>query len=234
MSGDNLDSIYIKASSSSNGVVSILVGFSLIFLGALMLAFLPQIFFLPGVFIISGGIVGLIIGWFKLREPNYSLEITKEHIIYHHRRGKWRIHWDNIQRVDVPRVSRGIETVELEMLGFRLKNSDSFLDDISMRLITHLLLEQRPLVMHNLDPNCTTGRCYGDDMIEDEKYTRQDGSEVKGVTAMFGNRMLKLKERLGYDVFISTNELDRSPQEFIQLIKDCQETLLKQRMSELP
>jgi hypothetical protein len=229
MSGDNQDSIFIKASSSSNGVVSILVGCGLILLGILTLAFLPQIFFLPGVFIISGGIVGLIIGWFKLREPNYSLELTKEHIVYHHRRGKWRIHWDNIQRVDVPRVTKGIETVELEMLGFRLKNSDTFLDDISMRLITHLLLEQRPLVMHNIDPSCETGRCYGDDMIEDEKFIRQDGTEVKGVTAMFGNRMAKLKSRLGYDVYISTNELDRSPQDFIKLVKDCQETVLQQR-----
>jgi hypothetical protein len=157
------------------------------------------------------------------------LELTKEHIVYHHRRGKWRIQWDNIQRVDVPRVTKGIETVELEMLGFRLKNSDTFLDDISMRLITHLLLEQRPLVMHNIDPGCETGRCYGDDMIEDEKFTRQDGTEVKGVTAMFGNRMAKLKSRLGYDVFISTNELDRSPQDFIKLVKDCQETVLQQR-----
>lgn len=228
MSGNDQDSIFIKASSSTNGFTSLLVGTGLILLGLLLITLLPQIFFLPGVFIVSAGIVGLIIGWFKLREPPYSLELTKEHIIYNNRKGKWRIHWDNIQRVDVPRVTKGIDTVELDMLGFRLKDPDTFLDEISLRLITHLLMEQRPLVMQNVDPNCATGKCYGDDMIEDEKFTKQDGTEVKGVIAMFGNRMAKLKQRLGYDVFVSVNDLDRSPREFIELINNCQQTRLKE------
>jgi len=225
MSGNEQESIFIKAASTHNGAMSLIIGGGLIGVGALMIIFLPQLLFLPGVFIISGGIVGLIIGWFKLREPEHSFEITKECIIYHHRRGKWRIKWDNIQRIDVPRITKGMETVELEMLGFRLKRTDPFLDNISLRLITHLLMEQRPLVMHSAEPGCETGRCYGDDMMEGEKFVREDGKEIKGVLAMFGNRMQKLKTRLGYDVFISTNEIDRSPQAFIQLLRECQDTV---------
>jgi hypothetical protein len=226
MSGTD-DSIFIKAASTHNAMTSLLVGFALIGAGSLALALLPKLFFLPAIFIISGGIVGLIIGWFKLKEPAFSLQLTREHIIYHHRRGKWRLSWENIQRVDVPRVTRGIEQIDLEMIGFRLRDSDVFLDEISPRLITHLLMEQRPLTMQNRDANCATGNCYGDDMIEDEKFTRASGDVIRGVTAMFGNRMQKLNGQLGFDIFISTNEIDRDPQAFIRLLKECQESAVQ-------
>lgn len=233
MSGTD-DSIFIKAASSHNAMTSLLVGFSLIGAGSLALMLLPKIFFLPAIFIISGGIVGLIIGWFKIKEPAFSLQLTREHIIYHHRRGKWRLSWENIQRIDVPRVTKGIDQIDLEMIGFRLRDSDVFLDEISPRLITYLLMEQRPLTVQNRDPNCATGNCYGDDMIEDEKFTRSSGEVVSGVTAMFGNRMQKLNRQLGFDIFISTNEIDREPQAFIRLLKECQESAVQsQRMSEL-
>ncbi|MFT5541218.1 MAG: hypothetical protein ACI97K_001159 [Glaciecola sp.] len=227
MSGTENDSIFIKAASSHNAMTSILIGAGLVSLGALTSIILPKIFFLPSVFVISGGIVGLIIGWFKLKEPKHSLELTREHIIYYHRRGKWRIAWDNIQRIDVPRVTKGIEQIELEMIGFRLRNSDHFMDEISPRLITYLLMEQRPLTMQNRDPNSTAGQSYGSDMIEDEKFVRASGEVIKGVAAMFGNRMLKLRNQLGYDIFISSNEVDREAAKFIALLKDCQEAAAK-------
>ncbi len=90
MSGpeSEFESIFIKAASSHNAMTSILIGSGLVTLGAFACVVLPTLFFLPGVFIICGGIVGLIIGFFKLREPKHSLELTREHIIYYHRRGK--------------------------------------------------------------------------------------------------------------------------------------------------
>ena len=224
MSGIKSDSIFIRAASTHNGLTSILIGSGLILLGAFVCIVLPQILFVPGVFIISGGIVGLIIGWFKLKEPKYSLELSREYLIYYHRRGKWRISWDNIQRIDVPRITKGIEQVELEMIGFRLRDPDIFLDEISPRLITYLLMEQRPLTMQNLDSNCATGQCYGSDMIDDEKFVRNDGTNIRGVLAMFGHRMKKLRQQLGYDIFISSNEIDRDVNKFISLLKDCQAT----------
>ncbi|MFQ3248540.1 MAG: hypothetical protein ACI9O6_000342 [Glaciecola sp.] len=227
MSGTKSDSIFIRAASTHNGLTSILIGSGLILLGAFVCIVLPQILFLPGVFIISGGIVGLIIGWFKLKEPMYSLELSREYLIYNHRRGKWRISWDNIQRIDVPRITKGIEQVELEMIGFRLRDPDTFLDEISPRLITYLLMEQRPLTMQNLDSNCASGQCYGSDMIDDEKFIRSDGTNIRGVLAMFGHRMKKLRQQLGYDIFISSNEIDRDVNKFLSLLKDCQATAIQ-------
>jgi hypothetical protein len=78
--------------------------------------------------------------------------------------------------------------------------------------------------MQNRDPNCATGNCYGDDMIEDEKFERPDGTIIRGISAMFANRMKKLNAQLGFDIFISTNEIDREAQAFISLLKECQES----------
>ncbi|GAC28742.1 DUF2982 domain-containing protein [Brumicola pallidula] len=227
MSGPESESIFIKAASSHNAMTSILIGSGLVLTGAFMCVVLPKLFFLPGVFIISGGIVGLIIGFFKLKEPKHSLELTREHIIYYHRCGKWRISWENIQRIDVPRITKGIEQVDLEMIGFKLRDADIFLDEISPRLITYLLMEQRPLTMQNRAHNAATGRSYGADMIEDEKFLRTSGETIKGVSAMFGHRMGKLRNQLGYDIFISTNEIDREATKFIALLKDCQDSATK-------
>lgn len=232
-SNEITDTIYIRGVSSHNGLTSLLIGAGALLLGSLAINVLPELFFLAGILIIVAGIIAVFIGVFKIREPKFSLEITKEAITYHHRLGKWQISWDNIQRVDVPRVHMGLEHVDLELVGFKLKQPDTFLLNISPRLITHLLMEQRPLVVKAEKANCNTGRCYGDDILEDAKYRTSDGIMIKGVTAMFANRMRKLQAGLGYDVFISINELDRSAQEFVTLIRQCHDSVKQEKISTL-
>ncbi|MBT1451622.1 DUF2982 domain-containing protein [Glaciecola sp. XM2] len=226
MSGnESSETIFIRGISSHNGITTLLIGAAAVFLGGMTISLLPELFFLAGILIIAAGIIALTMGFFKIREPKYSLEITKERLTYHHRLGKWHIDWHNIQRVDVPRVHSGLEHIDLEMVGFRLKQPEAFLSTISPRLITHLLMEQRPLVTQAERASCGTGKCYGDDLIEDGKYQTTDGVELRGITAMFANRMRKLQSGLGYDVFISVNELDRSAQEFVNLVRDCHESV---------
>lgn len=224
------DTIYIRGVSSHNGLTTILIGLAALTVGSLMINLLPELFFLAGIIVIVVGIIAITMGIFKIREPKYSLEITKQAVTYHHRLGKWHIPWDNIQRVDVPRVHMGLEHVDLEMVGFRLKQPETFLPNISPRLITHLLMEQRPLVVKAEQANCGTGKCYGDDMIEDAKYKTADGTIIKGVIAMFANRMRKLQSGLGYDIFISINELDRSAEEFVTLVRQCQESVQQEKI----
>ncbi|WP_395340030.1 DUF2982 domain-containing protein [Ningiella sp. W23] len=232
MSGtDTSDSILIRGVSSHNGLTSMLIGIGALILGGLTISVLPELFFLAGILIIAAGIIGIIMGFFKLREPKHSVEINKDALIYHHRLGKWHIEWDNLQRVDVPRIHKGLEHVDLEMVGFRLKNPEPLLQNISPRLITHLLMEQRPLVAQIERANCETGRCYGDDLIEDAKYKTSDGTVIKGVVAMFANRMRKLQEGHGYDVYVSVNELDRSAQEFVTLIRECHDSVKQERLT---
>jgi hypothetical protein len=230
MSGnESSDSIFIRGVSSHNGFTTLLIGASGVLLGGLTITVLPELFFLAGILIIAAGIIALVMGFFKIREPKYSLEITKERLTYYHRLGKWHIEWENVHRVDVPRIHSGLTHIDLEMVGFRLKDSEAFLANISPRLIAHLLMEQRPLLTQAERGSCDTGRCYGDDVIDDAKYKTAAGEELKGIAAMFAHRMRRLQSGLGYDVFISVNELDRSAPEFVALIRQCHEAVQEEK-----
>ena len=232
MSGNNDGSIFIRAVSKSNGITSVVFGAIGLVIAALWLTLLPEWLFLAGIFITSAALVCLLIGYFKIREPNYSLEIAKDYITYQHRLGSWRIHWDDLQRADCPKVRHGLEHVPLEAVGFKLKSYNDFLRTISPRLATHLLMEQRPLLMQNTDENCASGSCYEQSMFDDKDYVMEDGTVLKGIKAMLAHRMVELRKRLGFDIFIASSELDRDAQAFAQLISSCQKTRLQDTINE--
>ena len=221
MSGDNTDEIFIRATSKRNGITSVVIGLAGLLFSFLWLSFAPDWLFLAGVFITSASIVALLIGWFKLREPEHSIRITHQTIYYHHRLGAWTLDWDNVQRIDCPRVRHGLDHVDLEAIGFRLKDYSPFLQGVSPRLATHILMEQRPLLMQNRDENCATGTCGNFDMFDDKAFTTSDGQTLTGVKAMLANRMSQLRQQLGFDVYVSAADLDRSPAEFAALMKSC-------------
>lgn len=220
------DKICIRSSASSNGVTTLIVGALVAAVGTVCVVLLPPLFFLVGILFLSGSIIAFVMGFYKLREPPHSLHISKTHLVYFHRKGQWNIPWSNIQRIDVPRVHKGLEHIDLEMVGFRLKQPEAFLNDISPRLITHLLMEQRPLVTQLISNDCSSGQCYGDDIIDDTKYKLPDGSMLTGINAMFANRMRKLQQGLGYDIYLSVNDIDREAHEFVNLLRECQESLI--------
>ncbi len=232
MSGNNSnsESIFIKSAASTNGMTTLLVGAIVALIGACIIILLPQLFFLVGILFLSGSIIAFVMGFYKLKEPKYSIELTREAIKYQHRKGTWLIEWDNVHRIDVPRIHKGLEHVDLEMVGIRLKQPESMLNNISPRLITHLLMEQRPLIAHLAMSNCQSGQCYGDDIIEDTKFKCADGNLITGVSAMFANRMAKLQQGLGYDIYVSANDLDRDSQAFVNLLRKCHESVMIEKV----
>ena len=42
---------------------------------------------------------------------------------------------------------------------------------------------------------------------------------------MFAHRMERLHQGLGYDLFIDVDQLDRTPDKFVQLLNQCIETV---------
>lgn len=218
------DSILIKAGSKRNGFTTFLFGVSALFIAILLIALLPHSLFLVGVFALSASIVTMLIGWFKMREPPHSVELTREQLCYFHRHGQWRVDWHNIQRIDVPKISNGLQQEPLGLVGIRLKDYGPLLKGISRRLATNLLLEQRPLL---LQANaCSSSGCYSADLIEDDRFKAQNGEIFSGIAAMLGNRMTKLRARLGYDLYISVSELDRSTDEFVALLRQCHQQVI--------
>lgn len=219
------DTIYIRATAKRNSLTSLIVGGVLLILSLIIFKLLPDNFFILGIFATTSAIVALLIGWFKIREPGHSLALSKTHINYHHRAGNWQLDWDNVQRIDTPKVQHGLEQTTLTLVGIRIKDYVPLLENISPRLMTRTLMEQRALLLQAPDPSCNSGTCYSDDLIENDHFKTECGKSYKGVQAMYANRMQKLRQRLGYDLFINAAELDRTAEEFVTLLRSCQETL---------
>jgi hypothetical protein len=184
----------------------------------------------PGILLASLSIVTLLVAFFKYREPLHSFILSRQTIHYQHKNGHWQLDWNNIQRIAVPRITQGVEQNELTMVGIKLKSYQPLLSSISPRLITNMLMEQRPLLLYGLgveyQQQCSTGNCYADDLLESDRFKDADGLIYTGMQAMLANRMQKLRQRLGFDLYIAGSELDRSEHAFVQLLQQCQQHVM--------
>jgi hypothetical protein len=225
--------IEIRSQAKRNVIVSALIGLVGLFSASIAFSVLPKSLYLVGIFLTSASLVALLIAWVKYREPQFSFLLSRTSIVYKHRHGQWQLDWRNIQRVDVPKVTHGLELKSLDMVAIKIKDYSDFLEAISPRLMTNTLMEQRPLLFHEMSTStdCATGNCHSkgcpsDDMLEHDYFKDINGIEYKGIQAMFANRMTKLRARLGYDIFVDGSELDRPEQEFVDLLRQCQQRVL--------
>ncbi|WP_332874196.1 DUF2982 domain-containing protein [Bowmanella yangjiangensis] len=221
----HMDIIQIRAGAKRNGFSLCLFGIIGLLLSALWLAWLPEWLKLAGIFLTSASLVTILIGWLKVREPVFSFELSRQHLKYLHRFGHWQLEWGNIQRVGIPRVRRGLEHQDMELIGIRLKDYEPLLACISPRLASNILMQQRPLLLQ--DEDCKTGQCYSETLLEKDSYKGNSGKEYRGIVAMFANRMTRIREVLGYDLFVFASEFDRSQEEFVALLNACQQQSLK-------
>jgi hypothetical protein len=224
------DVIEIRRAAKRNVLTTTILGGVGLLVSSQLLIWLPQSAYLVGILLTSLSLVTLLVAYFKYREPLHSFVLSRQSLHFQHKNGRWELDWDNIQRIAVPRVTQGLEQNELAMIGIKLKSYKPFLASISPRLITNILMEQRPLLLYGLGVEhqlkCSTGKCYGDDLLESDRFKDSDGCNYTGIQAMLANRMQKLRQRLGFDIFIAGTELDRSEQEFVQLLKQCQQQVL--------
>jgi hypothetical protein len=220
--------IEIKSQVKRNVIVSLLFGLVGLCLAMIAFSVLPKSLYLIGIFLTSASLVALMIAWVKYREPEFSFLLSKSSIVYKHRHGQWQLDWHNIQRIDVPKVTYQLEHKPLDMVAIKIKDYSVFLKQVSPRLMTNVLLEQRPLLFHDMpaSKDCASGSCHSDDMLEHDYFKDSNGVEYKGIQAMFANRMTKLRARLGYDIFIPGSELDRPEKEFVDLLRQCQQRVL--------
>ena len=211
------DVVSIRPLSKRNGVTLTIVGASAFVLGCGLFVLFPELFAVGLVFF-SLGAIALILGLAKVYEPETTLSMDEQGLTYFHRRGKVAVSWSNIQRVDIPRVTQGVDTIELSYIGIKLKQLNPILDNISLRLAAGLLTEQRPLLV--------TAASQQEDLATLETYLGAefsplvvDGDRYRGVLAMFGHRCVMLNTHLGYHLYIPYDSLDRDPREFIKLLR---------------
>jgi hypothetical protein len=160
----------------------------------------------------------MLVGVFKHFEPQDSFILSPSALQHFHRHGNWLVNWDNIMLIAQPKVTVGIESKELNYIGIKLRDLSLLSGAISPRLANRLLHEQRDL--HVL--RCKqTGVSVFEGILNDNPYKTTAGKKVTGPVAAWLHRTEQLREALGYDLYIPLNASDRSPDEFIALLKQC-------------
>ncbi|MCL1131381.1 DUF2982 domain-containing protein [Shewanella sairae] len=212
----NDKTVLVKPVIKRNGITLTLLGFIALIIG---IAFFlnGSHLFAVGIVFFALGAISTVLGISKLIEPEVTIKLTAEGLTYFHRRGQLFVSWNNIQRFDQPRVVNGLDMISLPYIGIKLKLIAPILDSISLRLAAGLLTEQRPLLMtaSTQDEDLST---LENQMSAEFTPFIEEGDRYKGVLAMFGHRTRLLGSHLGYHIYISTDALDRSGDEFISLL----------------
>ena len=135
------DSIQVKPRAKRNRYSMWLVTIILLLLSWISATLVGQTYPMAVVVSFSVTLVCAVIAWGKQQQPEFSFELTREVIEYHHPKGSWCIPWCSIQRVGCPTVYRQGEHITLPYVAVRLKNNSrgAILDSISPRLASNLL-----------------------------------------------------------------------------------------------
>ncbi len=220
-----MDMLQIKPISKRNAITTTVVS-SIVLMALLMFVGLAPGQIIAVYVLFLAATVGLIIGIGKLVEPNVSLKFDHDALEYYHTKGHWRLDWDNIQRVDLPRVHAGQDMVELSFVAFRINQLEPFLDSISLRLASHILIEQRALLLRGYKDSGKCISCAEDTLLNMDDYKAPSGKVYKGLLAALAWRMEAMAELMGYQVYLPTSALDREPHSFINMVKQFQRQAL--------
>ena len=212
----------IRATTNKHGFETLLVSAIGLFILMLTIQLKPGGILLAEIFLVSACLVGILIGYFKLAEPQFSLIFYPEALIFIHKYGSWQLARDNITSVGVPSLTQGFESKMLSCVAIRLSEYGHFLNVLAPRLSGKLLLEQRHFVREALMRQAQEVNDLESYLIEDSLFISDSGVKYSGLIAMFANRMINLRQLIGYDLLIPLNMLDRTPEEFVYLFNRWQ------------
>jgi len=168
-------------------------------------------------------LLGAFVGYSKLTEPFYAVELSPQGIHYHHRRGSWLLPWHCVSYVSVPSVAgQG----ELAYVGFKVTDYDEFLQCLPLRLAVKLMVEQRHILLAGLRQNCPSGTCASSMLLEHTEFTTKK-SHYSGVRAMFAHRMQHLSQLLGAELYIPIQVLPVDAAEFCRTVNQSRLIYLK-------
>ncbi|OOF33112.1 DUF2982 domain-containing protein [Salinivibrio costicola] len=191
---------------------------------AMVVAFALVCFFLIQPSLSLGqGIIGLIaIGAILyaihklLQRVQLSFSLSFMHIQHHSFRGGWALKWRHIDTIGIPQIYPQSLGEPLPWMGIKIKHYDALLDGISLRMVTHIIMTQRALLITAYRrAGSKPSKPLEDMMFDDTPYRGANGVLYKGLMAMLANRMRYMRELLGYDIFISEDLLDRPLEDFI-------------------
>ncbi|MDN3714858.1 DUF2982 domain-containing protein [Vibrio breoganii] len=169
-----------------------------------------------GIFLICACALAMVIYTYKRGVVRFT--ITDTHLQQHTFKGGWVVKWQNVSSLGLCRSHQPTQSSELPWIGIRLKDPVPFVKQACPRLITNLLLEQRPLLYLGARET-EKEHLFQDQVLDSSRVELKDGETIKGLQACLYHRMHYQREYWGYDIFISTADLDRDGEEFVGLLR---------------
>ncbi len=220
-----LEELKIRPIARRNHISFVLFGAALIILSLIAQVFAIK---LPAFIMLIAGLLALILGLLKWREPEFSFTFTPHHFIWHHHRGDIEIDWFNVYDLISIKVDKGLEQHELHYLGLKLKDFTPLTKTIPLRVAKSLYHEYRSL----LHVAMVDARSRGLSAIlfqeHQDEWRGSDKKKIDGLMGTFASRIHQLKQQLGADLYIPLTALDRHPDEFIEIFRQYKTAALNE------
>ena len=173
-------------------------------------------------FLVLVSLVCIFIGVNKCLEPQHSFCLTPSTFTYQHKYGSWQLTWDKIANIKPICENAWLERINLPYVGIKLHTIDSIIDNISPRLASRLIHEQRPLIHFAIQHQLIS---FEESIINFSPYkiqnNKHDSGLLKGPKAAFMHQVTLLHKAYGYHLFLPQTACDRAPSEFSELLNDC-------------
>lgn len=157
-------------------------------------------------------------GYVLILKGTVKFTLTATHFQQHLFKGGWVIKWSNVQKVGICTYEQDGWHQPLPWIGIKLKDYSPYLTGICPRIATEILLSQRALLYLGARQHQQSEQ-FEDIVLDSHAYTNNNGMVYKGLLAMLANRMKHQRGYYDYDIFISANDLDRSAEEFVGLMR---------------
>ncbi len=131
-----------------------------------------------------------------------QLELTPLGLRLEHRWGRFELPWSAIGRIDNVRLGIDHGYLSLPYVGIQLRQPELLLDSLSLRLASRWLIEQRDLLRYAEQQGAEDARLDW----EADQVQLASGQGYDGVIAMFAGRMARLRQHLGFDLYLPAAE----------------------------
>jgi len=214
-----LETLYIKSTSSKPGKYLLILSLVAFISVGLTVFLYPEANPAAVAILLLAALTILLIAFRLVQEPELSFTLTFMHIQSHSHAGGWLARWKNIAEIGQATVSYQGWYQPMPWVGIKLKDYEEFLDSICPRIASKILIEQRGLLLVAYKRAENPPYEIEDMLFDDSHYVTRSGKTRKGLLAMLANRMKYNREFLGFDFFISEDQLDRPTEDFIGLAR---------------
>ncbi|RJX68399.1 DUF2982 domain-containing protein [Vibrio sinensis] len=159
-----------------------------------------------------------LLSYWLIQKSIVSYTLTATHFQQHLFKGGWVLKWSNISKIEICHYDNDGWQQPLPWIGIQIKHYTPYLESICPRIATEILLSQRALLYLGLKQS-KENRQFEDIVLDTTPYKNRKGETFSGLQAMLANRMSYQRLYMGYDLFISANDLDRPIDEFVGLTR---------------